>query len=120
MTIHAPPLHGARREAGCVVELQGARVLHLFVPRGEVTLEGAGPLREGDAGHSPRRVDSASPRPRRPKILVWEMHADLAGARSRRCGRSGRPAGGCSRPTLNSGTIHGAVADIDGSARRRQ
>ena len=42
-------LHGARLQPGDTVELPDAPYLHLFVPRGEVTLEGAGELHEGDA-----------------------------------------------------------------------
>ena len=37
-------LHGARMQAGDSIELPSAPYLHLFVPRGEVTLEGAGAL----------------------------------------------------------------------------
>ncbi|MCW2587548.1 MAG: pirin protein, partial [Frankiales bacterium] len=42
-------LHAARLEAGQSVQLPDAPYLHLFVPRGSVTLEGAGPLATGDA-----------------------------------------------------------------------
>ena len=51
ITIHNKyaALHGARMQAGDSIELPSAPYLHLFVPRGEVTLEGAGPLHEGDA-----------------------------------------------------------------------
>ena len=42
-------LRGARLQPGDSVELPQAPYLHLFVPRGEVVLEGAGPLHEGDA-----------------------------------------------------------------------
>src|SRR5258705_13447362 len=42
-------LHGAPLESGDSVELPQAPYLHLFVARGEVTPEGAGPLREGEA-----------------------------------------------------------------------
>ena len=68
-------LHAARLEPGTSVELPDAPYLHLFVPRGTVELEGAGPLREGDAvrftavgGH---RVTATEPA----EMLVWEMHA---------------------------------------------
>ena len=71
-------LHAARLQAGDSVQLPEAPFLHLFVPRGEVALEGAGPVHEGDAvrftasgGH---RVTASGPS----EILVWEMHADLA------------------------------------------
>src|SRR5918997_1517424 len=42
-------LHAARLQPGQSVELPEAPYLHLFVPRGAVVLEGAGPLAEGDA-----------------------------------------------------------------------
>jgi quercetin 2,3-dioxygenase len=73
-------LHGARLEAGQSIELPEAPYLHLFVPRGEVTLEGAGPLHEGDAVRfttsGGQRVTATEPA----EILVWEMHAGLAAA----------------------------------------
>jgi hypothetical protein len=73
-------LHGARLQAGDSVELPQAPYLHLFVPRGEVTLEGAGPLHEGDAvrftATGGQRVTATAPA----EILVWEMHAGLAAA----------------------------------------
>ncbi|PRC51830.1 quercetin 2,3-dioxygenase, partial [Mycobacterium sp. ITM-2017-0098] len=72
--------HGARLEAGQSVELPEAPYLHLFVPRGEVVLEGAGPLHEGDAvnrtASGGQRVTATAPA----EILVWEMHAGLAAA----------------------------------------
>ena len=73
-------LHGARLQPGGSVELPQAPYLHLFVPRGEVTLEGAGPLHEGDAvrftASGGQRVTATAPA----EILVWEMHAGLAAA----------------------------------------
>jgi redox-sensitive bicupin YhaK (pirin superfamily) len=72
-------LHGARLQPGDTVELPEAPYLHLFVPRGEVTLEGAGELHEGDAvrftAAGGQRVTATQPA----EILVWEMHAGLAG-----------------------------------------
>jgi len=71
-------LHAARIQPGQAVELPDAPFLHLFVARGAVTLEGSGPLREGDAarftGTGGQRVTATEPS----EILVWEMHADLA------------------------------------------
>jgi quercetin 2,3-dioxygenase len=71
-------LHGARLQTGDGVELPQAPYLHLFVARGEVTLEGAGPLHEGDAvrftASGGQRVTATEPA----EILVWEMHAALA------------------------------------------
>ena len=71
-------LHGARLQPGDVITLPDAPLLHLFVPRGEVTLEGVGGLREGDAvrfaAAGGQRLTASAPS----EILVWEMHADLA------------------------------------------
>jgi quercetin 2,3-dioxygenase len=71
-------LHGARLGPGDSVDLPGAPFLHLFVARGAVTLEGAGPLHAGDAvrltAAPGARVTADAPS----EILVWEMHADLA------------------------------------------
>jgi redox-sensitive bicupin YhaK (pirin superfamily) len=71
-------LHAARLAPGQSVELPEAPFLHLFVPRGTVTLEGAGVLDAGDAvrftatgGQRVTAVDAA-------EILVWEMHATIA------------------------------------------
>jgi redox-sensitive bicupin YhaK (pirin superfamily) len=71
-------LHGARLQPGDTVELPQARYVHLFVARGDVTLEDAGTASEGDAV---RLTESGGPRlaaVRPSEILVWEMHADLA------------------------------------------
>ncbi|GAA0409708.1 hypothetical protein Acor_36190 [Acrocarpospora corrugata] len=71
-------LHVARLEPGDSVELPEAPFLHLFVPRGSVTLEGAGALAEGDAvrftATGGQRVTAIDPA----EILVWEMHATIA------------------------------------------
>jgi quercetin 2,3-dioxygenase len=70
-------LHVARLAAGQSVQLPDAPFVHLFVPRGAVSLEGAGALSQGDAarltegGH---RVTAGEPA----EVLVWEMHATLA------------------------------------------
>jgi len=70
-------LHVARLQPGQSVQLPEARFLHLFVPRGSVTLEGAGPLAAGDAvrltATGGQRVTAVEPA----EILVWEMHAGL-------------------------------------------
>jgi redox-sensitive bicupin YhaK (pirin superfamily) len=69
-------LHVARLRPGQQVELPEAPYLHLFVPRGSVDLEGAGPLDEGDAvrftGTGGHRVTGAGDGA---EVLVWEMHA---------------------------------------------
>ncbi|MEV0808660.1 pirin family protein [Micromonospora sp. NPDC050200] len=71
-------LHAARLAPGDEVTLPDAPYLHLYVPSGAVTLEGAGRLGEGDAaritmtgGHRVAATEAA-------EILVWEMHATLA------------------------------------------
>lgn len=68
----------ARLQPGQAVVLPEAPLLHLFVPRGSVTLEGAGALATGDAvrfaatgGQKVTAIEPAA-------ILVWEMHAALA------------------------------------------
>ena len=70
-------LHAARLEAGQSVQLPDAPFLHLFLPRGSVTLEGAGALATGDAvrftSTGGQRVTATEPA----EILVWEMHATL-------------------------------------------
>ena len=70
-------LHAARLQPGQSVQLPEAPFLHLFVPRGRVTLEGAGPLEAGDAvrltATGGQQVTAAEPA----EILVWEMHATL-------------------------------------------
>ena len=71
-------LHVARLQPGESVELPDAPFLHLFVPRGSVTLEGAGPLEQGDAvrftATGGQRVTGVTAS----EILVWEMHATVA------------------------------------------
>lgn len=73
-------LRGARLQAGDAVELPSAPYLHLFVARGDVVLEGAGELHEGDAvrftASGGQRITATGPA----EILVWEMHAGLAAA----------------------------------------
>jgi redox-sensitive bicupin YhaK (pirin superfamily) len=70
-------LHAARLQPGQSVQLPEAPFLHLFVPRGSVTLEGAGPLATGDAvrltATGGQQVTAAEPA----EILVWEMHATV-------------------------------------------
>ena len=72
-------LHAARLRPGEEIELPEAPFLHLFVPRGIVTLEGAGSLSAGDAvrftATGGQKVTATEPA----EILVWEMHATIAG-----------------------------------------
>jgi quercetin 2,3-dioxygenase len=71
-------LHAARLQPGQSIELPEAPFLHLFVPRGSVSLEGAGTLGTGDAvrftATGGQKVTATEPA----EILVWEMHATLA------------------------------------------
>lgn len=71
-------LHAARLRPGQSVELPEAPFLHLFVPVGAVTLEGAGQLLAGDAvrftATGGQKVTATEPA----EILVWEMHAALS------------------------------------------
>jgi redox-sensitive bicupin YhaK (pirin superfamily) len=70
-------LYAARLQPGQSVQLPEAPFLHLFVPRGAVTLEGGGALAAGDAvrftATGGQRVTASEPA----EILVWEMHAGL-------------------------------------------
>ncbi|OBF91183.1 quercetin 2,3-dioxygenase [Mycobacterium sp. 852002-51163_SCH5372311] len=70
-------LHAARLQPGGAITLPAAPYLHLFVPRGRLTLEGVGELGEGDAvrltDDDGRRVTASEPS----EVLVWEMHAML-------------------------------------------
>ena len=70
-------LHAARLDAGGSVTLPDAPYVHLFVPRGNVEMEGAGSVNEGDAvrltGVGGQRVTATDST----EILVWEMHATL-------------------------------------------
>ena len=82
ITIHNryAALHGARLQPGQSVQLPDAPYLHLFVAEGDVALEGAGALHQGDAvrftASGGQRVAATTPA----EILVWEMHAGLAAA----------------------------------------
>ena len=71
-------LYAARLQPGESVQLPQAPYLHLFVPRGAVSLEGAGNLDTGDAvrftATGGQKVTATEPA----EILVWEMHATIA------------------------------------------
>jgi hypothetical protein len=70
-------LHAARLAPGQSVELPEAPFLHLFVPRGTVTLEGAGELVEGDAVRFTATGGQRVTATEAAEVLVWEMHATL-------------------------------------------
>jgi len=72
-------LHGARLHPGAAVNLPPAPYLHLFVPRGRVSVEGVGELDEGEAirfsDADGRRVTANDPS----EVLIWEMYTKLGG-----------------------------------------
>jgi redox-sensitive bicupin YhaK (pirin superfamily) len=72
-------LHGARLGSGDAVELPAAPYLHLFVPRGQATVEGVGELEQGDAirftDADGQRLTASEPT----ELLIWEMHTRLGG-----------------------------------------
>jgi redox-sensitive bicupin YhaK (pirin superfamily) len=71
-------LHAARLRSGESVATPDAPFVHVFVARGQVDLEGAGKLEEGDAvrltAAGDRRLDSVGDA----EVLIWEMHARAA------------------------------------------
>lgn len=71
-------LYAARLAPGQSVQLPEAPFLHLFVPRGSVTLEGAGPLETGDAVRFTATGGQQVTATEAAEILVWEMHATVA------------------------------------------
>jgi quercetin 2,3-dioxygenase len=75
----AAALHAARLQPGDTLTAPAAPYLHVFVPRGRLTLEGAGELADGDAA---RLTDIDGPRLTASEptdLLIWEMHAKLGG-----------------------------------------
>jgi redox-sensitive bicupin YhaK (pirin superfamily) len=73
-------LHAARLRTGGTVHVPPSPTAHLHVVRGTVRLEGTGVLGAGDAaritGADGQRVVAG---PDGAEVLVWEMHAALAG-----------------------------------------
>jgi redox-sensitive bicupin YhaK (pirin superfamily) len=72
-------LHAARLGPGTHVVLPDAPYLHLFVARGEVDLEDAGPLAEGDAVRLTSSGGQQVSTTTEAEVLVWEMHATARG-----------------------------------------
>jgi quercetin 2,3-dioxygenase len=73
-------LHAARLRPTDTVQLPDAKFLHVFVARGEVTLDDAVTLYEGDAVRFTAADGSRLTANEPAEVLVWEMHADLSGA----------------------------------------
>lgn len=71
-------LYAARLQPGQSIELPEAPYLHLFVPRGSVSLEGAGALATGDAVRFTATGGQKVTATETAEVLVWEMHATLA------------------------------------------
>lgn len=71
-------LHAARLRPGTTAALPTSPMAHVFVARGDVELEGAGPMATGDAA---RITDTDGQRvhagPDGAEVLVWEVHATL-------------------------------------------
>jgi redox-sensitive bicupin YhaK (pirin superfamily) len=74
-------LHAARLRPGDAVAVPDAPFAHVFVARGDVELEGAGTLAEGDAarltGAGERRLTVPAGAGGDAEVLVWEMHAEV-------------------------------------------
>jgi hypothetical protein len=71
-------LHVARLQPGQSVKLPEAPFLHLFVPVGAVTLEGAGALETGDSVRFTATGGQKVTATEAAEVLVWEMHASIA------------------------------------------
>lgn len=73
-------LYASRLQPGESVTVPDAPFVHVFVARGTVELEGAGPLAEGDAvrltGAGGRTV-TATGDAEGAEVLVWEMHTTV-------------------------------------------
>ncbi|MGK8502503.1 pirin family protein [Nocardia asiatica] len=75
--LHVARMTSAEPGAEQAIDLPDAPYLHLFVARGEVDMEGVGPLYEGDAVRLTRSGGQRVVARRPSEILVWEMHARL-------------------------------------------
>jgi redox-sensitive bicupin YhaK (pirin superfamily) len=72
-------LYVARLRPRQAVHLPEAPFLYLFVPRGSVAPEGAGPLTTGDAVRFTATGGQTVAATEPAEILVWEMRATIAG-----------------------------------------
>jgi redox-sensitive bicupin YhaK (pirin superfamily) len=72
-------LYAARLQPGQSIQLPEAPFLHLFVPRGALTVEAVGAVHTGDAvrftATNGQQVTATEPA----EILLWEMHATIGG-----------------------------------------
>jgi redox-sensitive bicupin YhaK (pirin superfamily) len=72
-------LYAARLQPGQSIQLPEAPFLHLFVPRGALTVEALGAVHTGDAvrftATTGQQVTATEPA----EILLWEMHATIGG-----------------------------------------
>ncbi|MGK8511141.1 pirin family protein [Nocardia asiatica] len=75
--LHVARMTSAEPGVEQAIDLPDAPYLHLFVARGEVDMEGVGPLYEGDAVRLTRSGGQRVVARRPSEILVWEMHARL-------------------------------------------
>ncbi|MBV9592495.1 MAG: pirin family protein [Actinobacteria bacterium] len=71
-------LYAARLQPGRGVSVPDAPFVHLFVARGAITLEGTGPLAQGDAVRLTASGGQHVTADTDAEILVWEMHATIA------------------------------------------
>ena len=71
-------LHVARLSAGESVELPAAPFAHVYLPRGDASLEGSGELRQGDAARITGSEGQQLTASTDAEVLVWEMHAALS------------------------------------------
>lgn len=70
-------LHAARLAAGAAISLPAAPYVHLFVPVGSATVEGAGSMATGDSARLTGGGQRLVAGPAGAEILVWEMHSSL-------------------------------------------
>lgn len=73
-------LHVARLEPGDDITVPDAPFVHVYVARGQLSLEAEGVLESGDAARltaaGERRLEAVDPS----EVLIWEMHASLSPA----------------------------------------
>lgn len=72
-------LHGARLRPGDSISTPTAPFVHVYVPRGRLTVEGAGEIADGDAVRLTETDGLRLTAGQATDLLVWEMHAKLGG-----------------------------------------